>query len=105
MQVAASYLVAACLFCSGCQQPQSTLYPQGPAANKIAHLSWLMLILFLVITAIMWILITWAIRAIGVARSPSMRPLMSAAGKDGSHGAAWHFRWSSYACCLFLVSN
>ena len=49
------------VFCAGCQQPQSTLYPQGPAANKIAQMSWLMLILFLMITVVMWILITWAV--------------------------------------------
>lgn len=53
--------LASLLFLSGCQRSQSTLYPKGPAADKIAHLSWLMLILFLAITAFMWILITWAI--------------------------------------------
>ena len=53
--------LASLLLLSGCQRSQSTLYPQGPAADKIAHLSWLMLILFLAITAFMWVLITWAI--------------------------------------------
>ena len=41
----------------GCRHAQSTLYGSGPAANRIANLSWLMVILFLVITAIMWGLI------------------------------------------------
>ena len=53
--------LASLLLLSGCQRSQSTLYPKGPAADKIAHLSWLMLILFLAITSFMWILITWAI--------------------------------------------
>ena len=48
------------LLLTGCQRTQSTLYPEGPAADKIAHLSWLMLILFLAITVGMWILLTWA---------------------------------------------
>lgn len=46
---------------SGCEKPQSTLYPMGPAADRIARMSWLMSILFLLITAGMWILITWAV--------------------------------------------
>ena len=41
----------------GCRHAQSTLYGSGPAANRIADLSWLMVILFLAITAMMWGLI------------------------------------------------
>ncbi|MGC1870248.1 MAG: cytochrome c oxidase subunit II [Acidobacteriaceae bacterium] len=44
----------------GCRHAQSTLYGSGPAANRIANLSWLMVILFLAITAIMWGLIALA---------------------------------------------
>ena len=55
-----AWLLLSLLLLSGCQRSQSTLYPKGPAADRIAHLSWLMLILFLAITLLMWILITWA---------------------------------------------
>ncbi len=48
------------LFLTACGKPQSSLYPAGPAADKIARMSWFMAILFLVITGIMWILIAWA---------------------------------------------
>lgn len=41
---------------SGCQTAQNTFYPHGTAAEQISHLQWFMTILFLVITAIMWIL-------------------------------------------------
>lgn len=49
------------LFLIGCSKPQSTLYPKGPAADKIANMTWLMLILFLAITVVMWLLIAWAV--------------------------------------------
>lgn len=45
---------------AGCEDAQSTFNPQGPAAQRIAHLSWLMTILFVFITLVMWILIAWA---------------------------------------------
>lgn len=48
------------LLLAGCEPAQSTLSPAGPAARKLAHMSWLMIILFLVITAIMWALIAIA---------------------------------------------
>jgi cytochrome c oxidase subunit 2 len=48
------------LLASGCESVQSTFNPQGPAAHRIASLSWLMTILFLVTTAVMWGLIAWA---------------------------------------------
>jgi len=44
----------------GCRSVQSTLNAHGPAAQRIATLSWAMTILFLVITAIMWALFAWA---------------------------------------------
>ena len=34
----------------GCRHAQSTLYGSGPAADRIANLSWLMVFLFLAIT-------------------------------------------------------
>ena len=39
---------------------QSTFNAHGPAADRIADLSWFMTILFLVVTLIMWVLIAWA---------------------------------------------
>lgn len=54
-------LISPLLLLSGCQYVQSTLQPQGPAANRIAHMQWLMIILFLIVTAIMWVLIAWAV--------------------------------------------
>ena len=44
----------------GCRHAQSTLYSSGPAAHRIQNMSWLMVILFLAITAIMWGLIAYA---------------------------------------------
>ena len=44
----------------GCRHAQSTLYGSGPAADRIANLSWLMVFLFLAITAMMWGLIALA---------------------------------------------
>jgi cytochrome c oxidase subunit 2 len=48
------------LLLAGCERSQSVLHPEGPAAAKLAHMSWLMIITFLVITAIMWVLIAIA---------------------------------------------
>ena len=48
------------LLLSSCEPVQSPLYPAGPAAERLAHMSWLMIILFLVVTAAMWILIAVA---------------------------------------------
>ena len=39
---------------------RSTFASHGPAAERIAHLSWFMTILFLIVTAAMWVLIVWA---------------------------------------------
>lgn len=47
-------------FLLGCDHAQSTLYSGGPAAHRIAGMSWLLIILFLVITLGMWLLIAWA---------------------------------------------
>jgi cytochrome c oxidase subunit 2 len=44
----------------GCQHAQTSLYSGGPAAHRIADMQWLLIILFLVITVIMWALIGWA---------------------------------------------
>jgi cytochrome c oxidase subunit II len=45
---------------TGCHTAQNTFYPYGTAAREISHLQWFMTILFLVITAIMWILFGYA---------------------------------------------
>jgi cytochrome c oxidase subunit 2 len=42
---------------TGCGAPQSTLDPGGPAAKDIATLSWIVFIVFLAVTAAMWVLI------------------------------------------------
>ncbi len=58
---AMSLMLAACaLPLAGCKLAQSTYNAHGPAAAHIATLAWFMTILFLVITAIMWILIGYA---------------------------------------------
>ena len=49
------------LFLTGCNPAQSTFNTHGPAAARLANLSWFMTILFLVIIAIMWVLIGWAV--------------------------------------------
>lgn len=48
------------LLMSGCEHAQSVLYSSGPAAHRIAGLAWGLIILFMVITLIMWALIAWA---------------------------------------------
>ncbi len=49
------------LLLTGCQRAQSSLYPAGPAADKLARMSWLMIITFLIVTAVMWVLIALAV--------------------------------------------
>src|ERR1700761_8458755 len=49
-----------CLAIAGCESAQSVFEAHGPAADRIAHLSWFMTILFLVITVIMWGLFAFA---------------------------------------------
>lgn len=53
-------LCAAVLPLAGCQMVQSTFHTAGPAAAHIATLSWFEVVLFLVITVIMWVLIGYA---------------------------------------------
>ncbi|MGH9605842.1 MAG: cytochrome c oxidase subunit II [Terracidiphilus sp.] len=48
------------LLLTGCRVALSTINPHGPAAHRIADLSWLMTILFLVISVVMWILFAYA---------------------------------------------
>lgn len=48
------------LLLAGCDDAQSTYNAQGPAAERIVHLSWVMTILFLAISLAMWILVAWA---------------------------------------------
>lgn len=45
---------------TGCESVQSTFAAHGPAAERIANLSWFMTILFLIVTVVMWVLIAWA---------------------------------------------
>lgn len=45
------------LLAMGCEHAQSVLYPEGPAASRIAGFSWGLIVLFMVITIIMWALI------------------------------------------------
>lgn len=54
-------LLGACaLPLSGCEMVQSTFHTAGPAAAHIATLAWFEVVLFLVITGIMWALIGYA---------------------------------------------
>src|ERR1700749_2621762 len=45
------------LLLAGCSTAQSTYHTEGHAAHEIAKLSWFMTILFLVVTAVMWVLL------------------------------------------------
>ncbi|KAA6457585.1 hypothetical protein DYQ86_22430 [Acidobacteria bacterium AB60] len=51
---------AALLVMAGCHALQSTFDSHGPAAERISHLSLFMTVLFVVITAIMWLLFGYA---------------------------------------------
>jgi cytochrome c oxidase subunit 2 len=52
-------LMASLLLLAGCRTAQSTMFGYGPPAKMISHLSWLMTILFLITTLVMWVLIGW----------------------------------------------
>ncbi|MGC1869759.1 MAG: cytochrome c oxidase subunit II [Acidobacteriaceae bacterium] len=52
--------IASLLALTGCRVALSTFNPHGPAAHRIADLSWIMTILFLVISLVMWILFAYA---------------------------------------------
>jgi cytochrome c oxidase subunit 2 len=51
---------AGILAVAGCRTAESTFNTHGPAAHRIAGLSWFMAILFLVVTLIMWALFGYA---------------------------------------------
>lgn len=53
------WLIAASLLLAGCNASQTTLEGHGPAASRIATLSWLMTVLFLVVTVVMWAILAW----------------------------------------------
>lgn len=55
------FLLSPLFLLAGCERVQSTLYPAGPAAHRIASVSWFMIILFLAVTLIMWALIAIAV--------------------------------------------
>lgn len=55
-----AFLIPMVLLLTGCEDLQSTFNAQGPAARRIAHLSWAMTITFVAATVIMWALIGWA---------------------------------------------
>ncbi len=54
------FAISLLLICTGCGLPQSTLNPGGPAASNLAQIGWVVYILFLVITGIMWLFLLWA---------------------------------------------
>lgn len=58
-RISSACLTWAALLLTGCNVPQSTLDGHGAAAERIARLSWLMTILFLAVTLIMWSLLAW----------------------------------------------
>ncbi|HTK29679.1 MAG TPA: cytochrome c oxidase subunit II [Vicinamibacterales bacterium] len=45
---------------AGCQGSENMLAPAGPAAGRIAALGWFVLVVFIVVTVVMWALIFWA---------------------------------------------
>lgn len=47
------------LLLTGCREEMSILRPGGPAAEKLAELTWIVLITFSVVTVAMWALIVW----------------------------------------------
>lgn len=49
------------LLLTGCATVQSTFNTHGPAAQRVAGLSWFMTILFLVVTVVMWALLAIAV--------------------------------------------
>jgi cytochrome c oxidase subunit 2 len=49
------------LILAGCSTAQSTYHTEGHAAHEIAKLSWFMTILFLLVTAVMWVLLSVAV--------------------------------------------
>lgn len=67
---------------TACEPAQSTFSGHGPAANKIASLSWFMTILFLILTVGMWILIAWG-------ASKRRGTLAEHAPIDAGGGKAW----------------
>ena len=61
---------------------QSMLNPGGPAARSISRLSWIVFVIFLVVTVVMWILIAWvAVRRRGT--------LQDHAPVDAEGGFSW----------------
>ncbi|MHB8755022.1 MAG: cytochrome c oxidase subunit II [Candidatus Acidiferrales bacterium] len=53
------FLLGWAFLLTGCNAAQTTLTGHGPAADRIARLSWLMTILFLVVTFVTWVLLAW----------------------------------------------
>jgi cytochrome c oxidase subunit 2 len=51
---------AAAAATSACHGRQAMMAPAGPAAHRIASLGWFVLVIFCVISVIMWVLIFWA---------------------------------------------
>lgn len=90
------FLLVPILVLSSCAKPQSTLYGQGPAAQKIAQMSWLMLILFLAITLFMWILIVLAF-------SRRRGTLAEHAPVDEGGGQGW-VSWGGLAFPIVVLS-
>jgi cytochrome c oxidase subunit II len=54
-----SIVAGVLMLLTGCSAVQSTFKSHGPAAESIASLSWLMTIIFIVVTLVMWALIAW----------------------------------------------
>lgn len=55
----AAFGVAASLLLAGCRGPQTTMVGGGPAAERIATLSWWVIGTFVVVSVVMWLLIFW----------------------------------------------
>ncbi len=84
------------LILEGCSTAQSTYNPQGHAAHEIAKLSWFMTILFLVVTAVMWVRLV-------VAVTKRRGTLSEHAPIDSGGGQAW-IAIGGLAIPLFILS-
>lgn len=56
---ASTFIAALLAFTAGCNGPQSTLDPAGPAAHEISSLSWIVYGTFCAVGLVMWALILW----------------------------------------------
>src|ERR1700753_2042875 len=81
---------------AGCSTAQSTYNPEGHAAHEIATLSWLMTIMLLVVTAVMWVLLFIA--------ATRRRGTLSEHAPIDSGGGQWWIAIGGLAIPLVILS-